>query len=214
MTLQNLFTETFVMDKWGRGSGSKSGIGSSLPYTESLRKKLIRFIKEHEIKTIFDCSCGDWTWMREVQQELPIYIGNDIVQELIDINNNNFSSNKVKFVCGDMIETLSNYEDGYFDLVICRHTLEHLPTQNTIDLLNVLTVKTKYAFITNSSLDSNRELYNFDGCSSRGINLNEYPYSDILGEPVEYFWDGIGLKDSFEKHEVENCMYIFSFENI
>jgi hypothetical protein len=212
MTLsKNLFTETFVMDKWGLGSGPKSGIGSSLPYTESLRKNLIRSINEYGIKKIFDCSCGDWTWMREIQQELPGYVGNDIVQELIDINNEKFSSDKIKFICGDMMETLSNFEDGHFDLIICRHTLEHLPTQYTVELLNLLIKKTNYAFITSSSLGSNRELYNFDGCSSRGINLNEDPYSDILGEPVGYFWDSIGSKDNFEKHEVDNCMYVFKF---
>ena len=161
-SIKNFFTETFVLDKWGLGNGPKSGMGSSLPNTESLRKNLVGFINENGIKKIFDCSCGDWTWMREIQQELSEYVGNDIVQELIDINNQNFSSDKVKFVCGDMVETLSNFEDGYFDLIICRHTLEHLPTQHNVELLNLLIKKTNYAFITNSSLGTNCELYNKD----------------------------------------------------
>jgi hypothetical protein len=210
--MKNLFTETYHLDKWGRGSGPKSGLGSSLPYTESLRVNLIRIINEYKIKKIFDCSCGDWTWMREIKKELPDYIGNDIVKDLIDINNEKFSSEKIKFVCGDMIENLSSFEDGYFDLVICRHTLEHLPTNYTTDLLNLLIRKTKYSLITNSTLGLNRELYNFDGCSSRGINLNAPPYSDIIGETLGYFCDSIGVNENFEKHEVENCMYFFEFK--
>jgi hypothetical protein len=49
---KNLFTNTYHSNSWG-DSQSKSGTGSSLEYTESIRKFLVNFIKEKKIEKNF-----------------------------------------------------------------------------------------------------------------------------------------------------------------
>jgi 2-polyprenyl-3-methyl-5-hydroxy-6-metoxy-1,4-benzoquinol methylase len=191
--IKNLFTETYINDFWNMGDGeSKSGLGSSLLYTENFRKNLLNIIKKLNIEKIFDCSCGDWNWMKEIHHEFKEYIGNDVVEEIINVNNEKYSNDRIKFICGDMVKSLSIFSDSYFDLIICRHTLEHLPTNYVKNALSEIKKKSKFAIITNSTQDINIELVNFDGVSSRGINLNSEPYLNILNEPEFVFFDSFG----------------------
>lgn len=204
--IKNLFTDTYNLNSWG-DSQSKSGTGSSLEYTESIRKFLVNFIKEKKIKKIFDCSCGDWNWMKEIKDNFVDYLGNDIVDNLIQVNNEKYSSDAIKFVCGDIFETLSKFEDDHFDLIICRHTLEHLPTDYVKKCLELISKKTNYAFITSSTLEDNTELNNFNGVSARGINLNLPPYKNLVPKRMTSSWDTIGINDSV----VDVGMYVFKF---
>jgi 2-polyprenyl-3-methyl-5-hydroxy-6-metoxy-1,4-benzoquinol methylase len=204
--IKNLFTDTYNLNSWG-DSQSKSGGGSSLEYTESIRKFLVNFIKEKKIEKIFDCSCGDWNWMKEIKDNFVNYLGNDIVDDIIHVNNEKYSSDTIKFVCGDLIETLSKFEDGHFDLIICRHTLEHLPTDYVKKCLELISKKTNYAFITSSTLEDNTELNNFNGVSARGINLNLPPYKNLVPKRMTSSWDTIGINDSV----VDVGMYVFKF---
>jgi hypothetical protein len=208
--IKNLFTGVYQHNLWGWGE-SKSGIGSSLLYTESLRKNLLEFIKQNKILKIFDCSCGDWNWMKEIKDCFVDYTGNDIVEELINSNNKKFSSEKIKFICGDMIENLSSFDDNYFDLIICRHTLEHLPSGYVEIALKIISKKSKYGFITNSSLENNIELDEFNGTRGRGINLNLPPYSDILKKRISIIYDTSGDGVGIDKTKLDNSMYVFEF---
>jgi len=207
-----VFTRTYVKDRWNMGSGeSKSGLGSSMLYTQSFRKNLLDIIRRENIKKIFDCSSGDWNWMRTIEDKLPDYVGNDIVEALVNTNNEKFSNDRIKFICGDMIDSLEKYEDGYFDLIMCRHTLEHLITRYNVRALETIKRKTKFALITNSSQKENNELFDYDGFSSRGINLNQEPYLSILGEPVFVFYDSVG--DEIICDKTSNCTtgYLYRF---
>ena len=208
--IKNLFTNTYNLNSWGDNQ-SKSGVGSSLEYTESIRKFLVNFIKENNIKKIFDCSCGDWYWMKEIKHNFIDYLGNDIVDDIIKVNNEKYSSDNIKFVCGDLFDTLSKFEYDHFDLIICRHTLEHLPAEYVKKCLEIISKKTKYAFITNSTLSDNKELNNFDGVNARGINLNSPPSENILPKKMTSFWDSIGINETIDDNIVDNLMYVFKF---
>jgi hypothetical protein len=206
--LKEKFTNTFIYDKWYMGSGeSKSGLGSSLEYTKNFRENLLRIFKYYSIKNCFDCSCGDWNWMKEIKNELPIYVGNDIVTTLIEQNNTNYKSENISFVSNDMISQLTSYDDNHFDLILCRHTLEHLNERYNIDVIQQIKRVSKYAIITSgNNLQLNRDINDVDGVSSRGINLDISPYFELLGKPIEKFYDSIG-----EPKEVGCFGYLYSF---
>ena len=187
--LKELFTNTYVNNGWTQ-DGSISGLGSSLAYTENIRKVLVDIIKQNGIKTIWDCSCGDWHWMKEIKDELPNYIGNDIVDRLIEINNEMYGSDTIRFQCGDMLEELTKLETMSIDLILCRHTLEHLPSDYAIDVVKEIHRVSKHSLIT-SNLNGNSEI-DANGQNSRPIDLEKNEYFDILGKPIQRYYDTNG----------------------
>jgi hypothetical protein len=187
--LKQLFTNTYVNNGWTQ-DGSVSGLGSSLAYTENIRKVLVDIIKQNGIKTIWDCSCGDWHWMKEIKDELPNYIGNDIVDRLVEINNETYGSDIIRFQCGDMLEELRKLKTMSIDLILCRHTLEHLPTDYAIDVVREIHRVSKHSLITsnergNSEIDAN-------GQNARPIDLEKNEYFAILGNPIQRYYDTKG----------------------
>jgi 2-polyprenyl-3-methyl-5-hydroxy-6-metoxy-1,4-benzoquinol methylase len=205
--MREKFTNTFKNNSWHMGSGeSKSGLGSSLDYTVNFRNNLTRIISEYNINNIFDCSCGDWNWMKEIKDSLGFYIGNDIVKELIDKNNEKYKNDKISFVSNDMLTEMKKYENKYFDLVLCRHTLEHLNNKYVVDVIQEIKRVSKYAIITSSNNSQLNKDINVDGVSSREINLDIIPYSDLLGKPIEKFYDSKG------ENKNTGCFgYLYSF---
>jgi 2-polyprenyl-3-methyl-5-hydroxy-6-metoxy-1,4-benzoquinol methylase len=187
--LKELFTNTYVNNGWTQ-DGSISGLGSSLPYTENIRKVLVDIIKQNGIKTIWDCSCGDWHWMKEIKDELPNYIGNDIVDRLVEINNETYGSDTIRFQCGDMLEELRKLETMSIDLILCRHTLEHLPSDYAIDVVKEIHRVSKHSLIT-SNLNGNSEI-DANGQNSRPIDLEKNEYFAILGKPIQRYYDTNG----------------------
>lgn len=196
--IKDKFTNTYKTDGWHMGDGeSKSGLGSSLRYTENFRKELVEIIESRDIKTVFDCSCGDWNWMKVIKEHLPNYVGNDVVEELIDRNNKLFGGDTIVFKCNDMLSSLREYNDNELDLVICRHTLEHLPTDYSLEVILEIKKKSRYSIITSTNtVGSNGEII-MDGVVSRGLNMLLKPYIDYLGEPEYKFYDSIlPIKDN------------------
>jgi 2-polyprenyl-3-methyl-5-hydroxy-6-metoxy-1,4-benzoquinol methylase len=191
LSIKEKFTNTFKKDLWNMDSGeSKSGLGSSLEYTIHFRNNLLRIIKNYNINKIFDCSCGDWNWMKEIKDYLPEYVGNDIVDEIILNNKNKFETDKIYFVSNDMIDEMKKYKDKHFDLVICRYTLEHLNNDYCFNVINEIKRVSNYAIITSTNtITNNLEIENLDGVSYRPINLELTPFSEILGNNIEFFYD-------------------------
>jgi hypothetical protein len=185
--LKQMFSETYAYNKWG-SSESLSGPGSEWNFANGYAKSLVKIIKDYKIESIFDSSCGDWNWMRQIKEELPTYIGNDIVESVIKKNTELYSTDNIRFQDGDMIANLS--KESQIDLVISRHTLEHLPTYYCIAFLEEVKNRSKYALITSGNWndDDNKDL-DSDGHCSRAINLDRDPYLSILGEPIEKIWD-------------------------
>lgn len=193
--------------------GSKSGIGSNNEYSGSYSKNLVRIIKEYKIKKIFDCSCGDWFWMQHIQDNFKYYIGNDVCENIIEENKNKYESKNIKFICNDMLSQMKLQNDLEYDLVICRHTLEHLPIEYNINSISEMKRISKYAIITSANLsystNQNSEIVFGENFSPpyNSINLDLEPYNQVLPEPIEKFWDSV----EENKSSIGTFGYLYKF---
>jgi 2-polyprenyl-3-methyl-5-hydroxy-6-metoxy-1,4-benzoquinol methylase len=194
--LKTKFTNTYQRGLWSDGE-SMSGHGSSMIWTENIRTNLVRIIKERKIETIFDCSCGDWNWMKEISGNFQNYTGNDIVEDIVVTNNRRFGNERIRFVNGDMVESLKKLNDKSVDLVICRHTLEHLTLEYCLEVIGQIKRVSKFSLITSTSSSDNdraNKQLTVNGHDARQIHLESYPFASVLGAPVESFWDSEGVE--------------------
>jgi hypothetical protein len=127
-----VFSKIYEGNLWLDGE-SRSGPGSTLRYTETLRETLPQLISALHIRRFVDAPCGDFNWMREVQ--FPgecTYIGVDIVPEMISLNQLKYGKDNRSFVKSDI--TVEPLPKG--DMVFCRDCLLHLSFADIFNFLN------------------------------------------------------------------------------
>lgn len=140
------FEEIYKQNIWG-SKESKSGPGSSIDFTEPLRKWLINNTEKLKIRAIVDCPCGDFNWMSKVTSTVDLkYIGLDIVAPLIESNNRLYANENISFYVSDMCnERLPNC-----DLLIVRDVLFHFSYADINKfLINLYEVDFRYLLTTN-----------------------------------------------------------------
>jgi len=125
--LQNRFTRIYDKNIWDNDE-SRSGVGSSLEQTAVIRKEVQRLVRELEVKTLIDAPCGDFNWMKEVDLGVENYIGVDIVEKLIRVNNARYGNSIRHFLCHD----LTMDELPRADLILCRDCLVHLTFEEAL----------------------------------------------------------------------------------
>ena len=191
MDIEDCFTNIYINDTWNMGQNeTKSGLGSTIQFTENIRTKLIDFIKEKNINNMIDTICGEWNWMKLIKNDLCNYIGIDIVKDIVDQNNKLYSNNKIKFIHTDFLTFIKNQNDCSVDLILCRHTLEHLPSEYNINFLNECKRVCKYLFVTGYN-DNNKLNSELPESIYRPINLKLEPYLNILNSYYDSeFYDG------------------------
>lgn len=190
--LKSHFTKIYDSWYWGMGQRqSRSGLGSTELWSNSFKDTLLKSIITYDVKNILDCSCGDWNWMRTISDKLPNYTGLDVVNDAVVRNNELYSNDKIKFICSDMNTYMENQLDKSFDLIIIRHTLEHLPLDYCKQsLINAKRISKRMYITSFSEKIENIEL-NIDNCDYRPIYLGSDPFSEILGSPKEILYDSI-----------------------
>jgi SAM-dependent methyltransferase len=116
------FEAIYAQGVWQKGDQEtpKSGPGSSLQATDSLRQQLPDVLDELVAKTLLDVGCGDFTWMNRTALRQN-YIGVDIVPSVI-ADNARYAGPKRQFFCIDAIS--GDLPEA--DTILCRETLFHL----------------------------------------------------------------------------------------
>ena len=119
--LKDKFSEVYKKNLF-KGRKSRSGEGSDLVQTATIREALPQLVNDFEINSLLDGPCGDWYWMRELNLRVDHYIGVDIVEELIRKNQSEFGKEGVSFqYCNLAVDKLPAV-----DLIFCRDCLVHL----------------------------------------------------------------------------------------
>ncbi len=156
-TLGHLFSNIYENDIWDGGSGP----GSRLENIKNYHDYLQEFLRNHHIRSIVDCGCGDWQSTRYLDLKGIRYTGIDIVPFVIEANQKAYGQAEVRFVCGNF----SEMDLPLADLAICKDALQHLPDESVTSFLGQLH-KFKYVLITND-LGDNR---------GRDATLSSNPY--------------------------------------
>jgi len=135
-------------------SGGGSNIG--LATTASL-KFLQEVIVQHNITSVFDIPCGDVNWQFEAWEmdSLPVYVGADVVPNLIKLNKRRFRHHRNKhFVLWDFsVCNIPNYvtqnEFLAFDLIHARDVFQHMPLDRLIAAVdNIRASEARYLICT------------------------------------------------------------------
>lgn len=170
---ESVFTSIWKNNYWS-DSESLSGPGSSLTYTENIRKELPILFKELSIKDVFDAPCGDFIWMKEVVKDTEInYKGGDIVKGIIN-NNSVYKNERVDFVVFDITEE----QPPKSDLWICRDVFFHLSDKDIFSALKQFAEsEVPYLLTTTHKNDTNFSNSDIVSGDFRLIDLFQYPYN-------------------------------------
>jgi hypothetical protein len=167
-----IFTAIYESNHWGSGE-SRSGPGSTLAYTEPLRRELPDLFARHQIATVFDAPCGDFHWMPEVIARSRVsYVGGDIVPALVARHRRVHGNERTAFRVFDLVAD----DFPIADLWLCRDCLFHLPYAQIDEVLRRFAAsKIRYALLTNHR--------NLSGFSNRDIRPGGFRKLDLLAEP-------------------------------
>lgn len=120
-TNREIFNDIYKRNFW-EDAESRSGIGSNLEQTRTIREQLPVLTRDLAIKSFMDAPCGDLHWMKEVDLGTETYIGCDIVDELIEDNRKKYADQNRRFlvldVTKDAVPTV--------DMIFCRDLFVHL----------------------------------------------------------------------------------------
>jgi hypothetical protein len=163
---------------------SPCGPGSSMEYTKNLRSQLGPFLLKHNIKSMFDAPCGDYSWINQTKLPEDLkYIGGDIVDFLILENQQKYPG--VEFIQFNLVS--DSMPD--VDLLFCRDCLLHL-TLADIDKVfeNFCRSNIKY-ILTSNWLEKTKNHNDIKTGKHRFINFLEDPYN--FNQPIDFLIDYI-----------------------
>jgi hypothetical protein len=183
-TSRGVFTRYAKTNAWG-DSESVSGAGSTIRYTENIRKEISVLIHDLGVTRILDAPCGDYNWFRLIPRHKGIeYIGGDIVEELIDANNRNYANDNTRFVRID----ITRDRLPRADLWICRDALIHFSYRDIfLTLLNFAGSDIPYLLTTSyTEYEGNTDI---PTGSFRQLNLQYPPFA--FPEPILWIDDWI-----------------------
>jgi hypothetical protein len=157
---------------WGAPS-SRSGVGSELAATATLRSAIPRLLERLDVRSLLDVPCGDFAWLSTV--DLPVdYIGADIVASLIESNTRHYAGagSRRRFLTLD----LTSDPLPASDVVLCRDCLVHLSFANVHRALENIRRSGATYLVATTFLDHDVNIDIDDG-DWRMLNLERAPFN-------------------------------------
>jgi SAM-dependent methyltransferase len=183
---KKVFERIYKEKIWGHTKSDNpfySGSGSDDEYANIYSKIISKFIDDNQVKSMVDLGCGDFRVGKKIIEKVNVeYIGLDIVPDLVHYNNMNFSSDKVKFKCINIVK------DDLMKAELCtiRQVLQHL-SNNDIKKVLKKCKQYKYLIITEHLPGIESPYPNLDKRSDENIRLmfNSGVYLDE--QPFNYY---------------------------
>ncbi|MBF0460175.1 MAG: hypothetical protein HQL87_02150 [Magnetococcales bacterium] len=117
------FSQIYIDNGW-KAWDTRSGPGSTWKATAELRASLRAVLQELGVRTLVDAGCGDLVWNADLTVDLDLYLGFDVVPELVARNRVLYGQRKNHFfntadICTDLLPRC--------DAILCRNIFTHLP---------------------------------------------------------------------------------------
>lgn len=142
---KDVFSQIYSKHSWG--GSSRSGPGSDPKNTRPYVKYVDRWLANHpQCRRIVEIGCGDWATTSRIQ--IPSgcsYIGYDIVESVVAVNQQRFGSEQIRFECVDFLE--SSIVTG--DLLLAKDVLQHLSNDSVRQFIDSTLGMFTWAILTN-----------------------------------------------------------------
>jgi 2-polyprenyl-3-methyl-5-hydroxy-6-metoxy-1,4-benzoquinol methylase len=129
--VQARFADIWRSNGWGSAE-TRSGPGSTLAQTTELRTRLADTLRQLGVRTLVDVGCGELNWMSQISGQLDLYLGLDIVEEIVAELRRKYAARKNHFFNTADI-TCDALPKG--DAILCRDVLGHLSHPLVADAL-------------------------------------------------------------------------------
>ncbi len=156
LKIEEIFTKIYKEDLWGSSkteennksfySGPGSYNNTAVEYVDLISK----FIKSNDINSITDIGCGDFNIGNQICQRMKLikYTGVDIVPSLIERNVNNYSNDKINFICANALTD----KIPVSDLLLIRQVFQHLSNEDILLVIKNIFSRYKYIIITEQQI--------------------------------------------------------------
>jgi hypothetical protein len=170
LSLEERFAQIYKTNLWS-DSESRSGPGSSLDATATLRTALPPLLRGLNTRHLLDVPCGEFNWMSQVDLSGIDYIGGDIVESIIEANRRRYESATRSFMRVD----LTRGPLPRADTILCRDCLVHFSFDNIIAAFRTMRASGAKYLLTTTFLDwqVNKDIVDGDW---RPLNLVQSPF--------------------------------------
>ena len=173
-TYENLFSQQYKNGKWANQE-TISGSGSKVSNTISIRQTIQKIIDNNhssEPLSFCDLGCGDLNWIKEINFKNSLYLGIDIVPEIIQKNIDKYTSRNFNFRIANIVNTTI----PKVDYIICKDILTHLTLEDNVKIINSIINSGSQYLIAYSDLSIEKNAIGEPG-GWRGLNLEKEPFS-------------------------------------
>jgi len=194
------FEEIYESNSWGN-SESRSGPGSTLRYTERVRKLLDLAIETFRIDYFVDAPCGDCNWQPHLENFPSInYTGIDIVGQVVLANGRKYRDlENAKFLNLDLV--LDYLPQG--DMILARDAIQHLSLADGLQVLRNIEASGAKFLVTNF----HHSKHTGEAFSNRNIESGGYYPINVMLPPFNFpkplFYIMDGDDESFENDEIK-----------
>jgi hypothetical protein len=170
------FTALWRDNGWGSDE-TRSGAGSTLAATETLRAHLAELCRFLDIRQLVDAGCGDLNWMEKLSGQFELYLGLDVVPGMIEELERRFGTRRGHFFA---LRDATLDDLPRADAILCRDLMTHLSDEQVRAVLErVKTSGSRYLLATSYPGTENRDIPAGDW---RPIDLTRPPFS--LPQPL------------------------------
>jgi hypothetical protein len=174
--VERVFTEIYRAGAWGSRE-SVSGPGSTRARAADFLPELLAVVRDLGTATLLDAPCGDFNWAAPLAEAVELYLGVDVVPELVARNRERFESPRRRFLRKDILRDRL----PACDTILCRDALVHFSRSEIFAALANFR-RTGARFLVTTTFVGDRSNEEIETGGWRPLNLEREPF--LLPPPL------------------------------